>query len=113
MVRGIAVMGCAALLLAAYAGAATKPALRLVSRSPVVVSGTGFKAHEHVAVAVSVHGQAARTARVVAAPTGSFKTTFRGLTAPRCSAVVVIATRASGAKVRLVLAAPGCVSAGE
>ena len=106
-------MGCAALLLAAHAGAATKPALRLVSRSPVVVSGTGFRAHERLAVAVSVHGQAARSARVVATTAGSFRTTFRGLTAPKCSAVVVIATRASGAKVRLVLAAPGCVSAGE
>lgn len=113
MVRGMALVGCAALLLAAHAGAATKPALRLVSRSPVVVSGTGFAAREHVSVAVSVHGQPARVARVVAAAAGSFRTTFRGLAAPRCSAVVVIATRTSGAKVRLVLAAPGCVSAGE
>lgn len=113
MVRGMAAAGTVAMLLAASAGAATKPGLRLVSRTPIAVAGTGFKAHEHLAVVVSVHGQAARVARVVAAATGSFKASFRGLRAPRCSAVVVIATRASGAKVRLVLAAPGCVSAGE
>jgi hypothetical protein len=109
----MAIAGTVAVLLGASAGAATKPALRLVSRTPVAVSGTGFKAREHVAVAVSVHGQTTRVARVVAAAAGSFKASFRGLTAPHCSAVVVIATRASGARVRLVLAAPGCISAGE
>jgi hypothetical protein len=109
----MAVAGTVAALLAASAGAAAKPALRLVSRTPVGVSGAHFKAHEHVVVAVSVHGQASRVDRVVAGAAGSFKASFRGLTAPRCSAVIVIATRASGAKVRLVLAAPGCVSAGE
>lgn len=109
----MAVLGCAALLVATSAAAAAKPALHLVSRTPVAVGGTGFRAREHVAVAVSVHGQRTRVARVTATASGAFRASFRGLTAPRCSAVVVIATRASGVRVRLVLAAPGCVSAGE
>jgi len=104
---------CVAVLLAGSAGAASTPALRLASRTPVTVTGAGFKSREHVTVAVAVRSRGTRISRVVAAATGSFRATFRGLTAPRCSAVVVTAVRASGAKVRLALAAPGCVSAAE
>ncbi len=109
----MAILGCVALLAAASAGAAAAPSLRLTSRTPVTVTGKGFKGHEHLTVAVAVRGQGSRIAKVSAAAAGSFTESFRGLAAPRCSAVVVTVVRATGAKVRLALAAPGCISAGE
>ena len=106
-------VGCVAALVAATAGAASAPALELASRSPVVVTGTGFRAHEHVAVAVAVRGEKTRVARVVTRASGSFRAAFRGLAAPRCSAVAVVATRQNGTHVRLHLMAPGCISPGQ
>jgi hypothetical protein len=54
------------LLVAACADAAVQePALRVASRSPLVVRGQGFRAGEHVAV-IAITGLGPRKARVVA-----------------------------------------------
>jgi len=77
-------------------GSPAAPTVRLLSLSPLKVTGSHFGALEHVKVtAPSLTGQLTRTAR--ASANGTFTVTFAdSLTFDRCAGVVVRVMRANG-----------------
>ena len=88
-----AAVACTA--LATQAGAAPKPALRLVSTTPLVVAGTGFKAGTKVRVTADVDSVRARTVRV--GKGGGFTVRFAdAFVFDRCGVPIVIEARISG-----------------
>jgi hypothetical protein len=98
------------LAAAAPAAAASRPALHLVSRVPVVVRGAGFRHHERVTVTY-----AGRRVRVSTTSTGRF--TARFPLGDRCSSGRVIAVGHAGERAILYIppalcppAAPGSSS---
>jgi hypothetical protein len=90
-------------ILSAVALGATKSAhVAVTATSPTTIQGTGFKAHERVTLTVSA--KETRTKRIYAGARGSFTTTFKGLTIPRCDSYTVRAkgNRGSTALLRVI-----------
>ena len=100
--------GIAAAYAAAAFAAANSAHLLIAKMSPVVVSGTGFKARERVSLTVT--SKATRTKRVVAGPRGGFKITFRGLSIAHCVAYSVTAKGNHGSTATLKVV-PECAPA--
>jgi hypothetical protein len=67
----------------------TRPALRVAEPSPLMISGTGFRASEHVRV-VAIAGKRA-THWVTAGARGRFAVRFRGMYADTCRGLTAIA----------------------
>jgi hypothetical protein len=90
----------AILLVAALApsalGAAVRPQVRLVDASPASVSGSGFRAHEHVAVRVS--GSSGNLTRAVTTSAhGAFVARFtKSVSASGCHQIAILAVGAKG-----------------
>ncbi|MGZ4289459.1 MAG: hypothetical protein ACXVQQ_01185 [Gaiellaceae bacterium] len=85
-----------ALLVPVAASATGRSHVRLMTFSPLVVRGTGFKAHEEVVVTVR-SGSASRVARVNSSATGTFTARFaRTLPGAACRGVAVSAVGALG-----------------
>ena len=108
--RPLTLIALAASLLvvsAASAFSSTGPELRLVAKSPLVVSGLHFKAREEVRVVVISHEGAAR--RVVASPDGHFTARFDDVVVSRCEPLSVRATGSRGSEAILKLPAPACL----
>jgi len=103
----VGVLG-AAVFTAISLAATTSARLSLGSRSPVTVSGSGFKAHEHVKLTVSA--TTTRSKLLVTGTRGGFRTTFKAFAIGRCDAYVVTAkgNRGSSAVVRVT---PDCAPA--
>ena len=80
----------------AAANATTRPALRLVDAGPVVLRGTGFKAREHVRVAVYAQTRAAK--RVTANLHGTFTVRFAGLDPNACAGFSATAVGDEGSR---------------
>lgn len=96
-------------LLPAAAGAesiAGKPALRLVSASPLTIRGLRFVAKERVRVMVLEAGSATR--RVSADVQGTFVASFQETSADRCSALSVLAVGSRGSRAALKRPGPLC-----
>jgi xanthine dehydrogenase molybdopterin-binding subunit B len=95
------------LIAASAAGASTSPpALRVARITPLIVTGTHFRAHEHVRItATSTDTRASRSA--TAAVDGSFRVGFGDLVTDRCSGVRVVAVGVSGSHAA-VKAVPMC-----
>lgn len=84
-----------------------KPALQVLLRAPLTVSGWRFKAGEHVLVTLS-RPNGVRTERVIAGAQGRFLVTFRGVRMSVCDAVSLKAAGSRGSKVSLRAALPAC-----
>ena len=63
-------------------GSTRKAHIAMVSRTPVAISGTGFRARERVTVSVSAKTTYEKV--VVASRLGAFRTTFRGMKIDYC-----------------------------
>jgi hypothetical protein len=88
--------GIAAAVLAA-ADSAAAPTLRLMKTNPVAVKATGFHSGEAVRITVKAgHTSARASAR--ADRRGRFSATVRGIAAPACVSLVVVAKGASGSR---------------
>jgi hypothetical protein len=81
---------------AAPVSARARPALRLVTLSPVSVHGTGFGARERVRVRLRSLDIPTATRRVRATRRGRFTVTFAWVGIDRCSAFSVTAVGRSG-----------------
>jgi hypothetical protein len=79
----------------AEASAKLTPALRTMSRQPLVVQGVHFRAAERVTVRVAIAG-AVRVHVVRANVAGTFTTTFTAVTLERCSPFVITASGSRG-----------------
>lgn len=88
----------------ALGATSTRPALRLLDRTPVVVTGRGFESHETVRVRLTVAGQTAMR-RIVTSPTGTFRVRFM-LSAGRCESFSLQAFGSAGSRARLFVTAP-------
>ena len=82
-----------ALVLAGAASAAPRPTLLLASSRPVVVQGTGFRAHERIRVVASSAGEIWRRT-VVATRKGSFSAVIGDMPLGRCG----LGVRAMGSR---------------
>ena len=108
MRRSIVVVAALVSLLPASAGAeslAGKPALRLVSASPLKIRGLRFVPKERVRVLVV---EADATKRVSADAQGSFVATFHETSTDRCSALSVLAVGLRGSRAALKSPGPLC-----
>lgn len=96
------------LLVGTAATAATKkPALKVLTASPLVVSGTNFKAGE--VVRLSTLGRVGETPRrVVASRTGVFKTKLSARPKPGCGAYGIVAVGSQGSRATVQVGRP-CV----
>jgi hypothetical protein len=96
-------VGVCAVAVPSLAGGASRATVRIVTRSPLVVRGTGFKHHERVRVTATPGG----LRRVVSSATGTFRATF---TTPvdRCVGLSVAAMGAGGDHAALKLPQPAC-----
>ncbi len=102
--RALVGIGLGALaLVGASAAAPSVPRLALVDRSPVVLEGSGFDAHERVRLIVTA--PSLRIDRVVrAGATGRFRTTIHKLDLTgqlRCAIGVTVVARSPGAGIVL------------
>jgi hypothetical protein len=92
-VRRVVVLLLATIAAGAVAGPTTalttRPALRLAEPSPLMFSGTGFRASEHVRV-VAIAGKPA-THWVTAGARGRFAVRFRGMSADTCRGLTAVA----------------------
>ncbi len=101
----------AAALSASLAAASTsvlqRPALRLVSRTPVVVAGTHFRSRERVTVTVRTPDSTTRKT-LSASPSGTFRVAFPTVDAPSdpCALFAVIAAGRNGSTARLHVMKP-------
>ena len=102
----LALFALAALLTAVAAGAATRPSLRLLDDSPVVVRGTGFAPGERVAVTASTRARSV-TRRAAATRLGVFTVRF-DLSLP-CTGAVVKAVGARSGTVRVLPSPRHCI----
>jgi hypothetical protein len=82
--RRIALIACLAALVVPAAGAVAAPELRVVTRTPLVVSGTHFRSHERVTVMSGTAKAVVRTG-----PAGSFRANLGSVLADRCSYGIV------------------------
>src|SRR3954470_10669019 len=89
MKRIILMAGLIGALAVPAAGAVTGPTLRVVTKSPLVVRGTSFKAGERVTVSAVGPKVVVRTS-----PPGAFRATLGDVLVDRCTGRVV----ASGAR---------------
>jgi hypothetical protein len=101
--RGVGIiLSLVAVLLAASAAAsgtaATRPTLRVVDRTPVVIRGTGFAPAERVTVVVAA---GSRWSRRVTATDGTFVARFN-VVLGRCARYSVQAFGSTGTRARLV-----------
>ncbi|HEU6444617.1 MAG TPA: hypothetical protein VFL61_06120 [Gaiellaceae bacterium] len=92
---------------AAEQSAAGKAKLRVLSTAPLKVKGTGFHAHERVAVRVTGRGGVTRK-RVSASSRGGWVLAFPGITYDRCNGLVVSAVGSRGSRTGLKLPQPLC-----
>jgi hypothetical protein len=109
MRRSIVVVAAIVSLLPAGAGAeslAGKPALRLVSASPLTIRGLRFVPKERVRVIVLEAGSATR--RVSADAQGTFVASFQEASVDRCSALSVLAVGSRGSRAALKRPGPLC-----
>jgi hypothetical protein len=91
----------------AAAGPERSPALRLLDRAPVTLSGSGFVAREQLRVTATVDGRRLKRA-VTTDSTGRFRLRLDGVDATcRELAIAVVGTRGSKAGFTLV-PPPGC-----
>lgn len=74
---------------------ARKPRLTLVSGTPLVVAGQGFRSREHVTVTASIGGQRVRRS-LAASAGGRFTARFR--TGPDCGPIYVLAVGRGGSR---------------
>jgi hypothetical protein len=106
-VRRLAAAGILALVLAASAGAATQPRLRLTKTHPVAIDGSGFQPNERIHVVVrAATGVSAR--RVTAGGDGDFSATFRRASIARCAGFDITASGSAGSHARLLRRIPQC-----
>jgi hypothetical protein len=96
VVRIAVCAGLAAALLAA-ADSAAAPALRLLKTNPVAVRATGFHSGEAVRITVKAGHRSARSS-ARADRHGRFAATVRGIAAPACVSLVVVARGAEGSR---------------
>jgi hypothetical protein len=109
MRRSIVVAAALVSLLPASAGAeslAGKPALRLVSTSPLKIRGLRFVPKERVRVMVLEAGSA--TKRVRADKRGTFVASFNETSVDRCSALSVLAVGSRGSRAEWKRPGPLC-----
>jgi hypothetical protein len=105
VVAAVAVAGVTATVDAATEA---KPALRLVTAKPLVVTGTGFEPGEHVTV-TALTSLRARSVTVRATKAGSFRARLGWFTQPCGKPFSVRARGTAGSKASLRLKAPPCV----
>jgi hypothetical protein len=106
----------AVIVLALLAGAGpaargsprARPALRLVTVSPLSVHGSGFRARERVRVRLRAHGTLTATRHVRATRRGGFTVRFARVLIARCSAFSISAVGRSGRKATLGRVRPKC-----
>ena len=101
----VAVAALAATTTPALAGPATTPALAIVQKQPLTVTGVHFKRRERVHL-TAVAGRTSATASGVTTRFGRLRVTFRGYNGDSCNKLVITATGARGDHARLVLAPP-------
>jgi hypothetical protein len=103
MLRRIALVGAAVLLIGLPARGATPAKLKVLDLAPVRVAGEGFRAGEATTVFLSQPRNAQRRAR--ASKTGTFVVVFRSVNVDRCNSGVLVravGARGSRATVKLV-----------
>jgi hypothetical protein len=89
----------------ATAGAASRPALRLLDRSPVTVRGDHFAPRERVRLTVTSDGEVKRVA-VRSTANGIFRASLETMTVDRCSMVRVVAVGGEGSHAVLKMLPP-------
>jgi hypothetical protein len=89
------------LLLAAPAFGREAPALKAVSRQPLIVQGASFKSGESVVVTVTLPDRPRMSRQAAVGHSGSFRVTFTGLVLDRCSRPVVRAVGNNGSSATL------------
>lgn len=103
----VAFAAAAFTLTSGVAAAPNAPALRLVSRAPLVVRANGFAARERVRVQVT--GDAVAVRRAIATTRGTFVVRFGDILLTRCDTVRVVAIGSRGDRATLkLLPAPAC-----
>jgi hypothetical protein len=99
-----------AALLPVTAGASTRAAqVAVVSRSPVIVRGTGFRPSERVVVTVS--SKSSRTRTVIATTLGRFRIVFKDYSFGYCQPYAIRAKGNRGSSV-FVKVIPECPAPG-
>jgi hypothetical protein len=108
-VRPLLVLAAFLVLVTAAAASTRSARITVPSLSPVVVSGTGFRAGERVAVSVS--SKSTQKKSVTASLRGRFRATFRGFSIPDCEQYSARAkgSRGSSASVKVM---PECAPTG-
>jgi hypothetical protein len=96
-----------AVLSAADATARSTPKIMVTSTTPVVVSGTGFRARETVRVVVRADESYAAK-RATASATGELTMRFARVTLDRCGELVVTAKGDKGSRARVHRVPPAC-----
>ncbi len=97
--RAVAAVAMAILVAgwpATHVDARSRPALRLVTLSPMSVHGSGFGARERVRVRLWTHDELTATRHVRATRRGGFTVSFARVLIDRCSAFNVTAVGRSG-----------------
>jgi hypothetical protein len=110
-----AAAAAATAVIALPSAAAAPESLRLVQRSPLVLSGRDFVARERVRVRVTTAGDRA-VRRVRASRSGAFRLTFSGLDFDRCNGLSAVATGSQGSRAtlkRVPLECPPSLRPGE
>ncbi len=89
-----------------------RPALRLLDRAPVTVTGRGFEPQETVRVRLAADGRS-WTRRAVASATGTFRARFT-ISLGRCESLSLQAFGSAGSRARLFVTSPqpDCSSSG-
>ena len=111
MRRIAAVLALLALLPAAAGSAAPGARVWLASRSPAVVRGAAFVAHERVAVTLSV-GDVTLKKTALATAAGAFVARWRSSVPGGCVAVGITARGSAGTRVVYRLSPPECAPLG-
>ena len=92
-----------AVAVPSIAGGASQARVRIVTLSPLVVRGTGFKSRERIRVTATPGG----IRRVVSTAGGAFRATFT-VPVDRCMGLSVAAVGARGDRAALKLPQPAC-----
>jgi hypothetical protein len=96
-------VAASAVAIPSLAGGASRARVRIVTLSPLVVRGTGFKVREHVRVTATPGG----IRRVVSNAGGTFRATF-STPVDRCMGLSVSAVGARGDRAAVKLPQPAC-----
>ena len=96
-------LAVAAVAVPTGAAGVSRAKVRVVTLSPLVIRGTGFKAHERVRVTATPGG----VRRVVSRANGTFRAVFAG-SVDRCVGLTVRAAGARGDEAALKLPQPAC-----